>query len=41
LGLSKVKKILALTLTEEKGADAKLTEVAETSINMEAAHQEA
>ena len=41
LGLSKVKKILALTLTEEKGADAKLTEIAETSINIEAAHQEA
>lgn len=41
LGLANAKKILGLTLNEEKGADKKLTEVAETSINLMAAHQKA
>ncbi|WP_299249375.1 ferritin-like domain-containing protein [uncultured Cytophaga sp.] len=41
LGLGEAKKILGLTLNEEKGADKKLTEVAEASINLMAAHQKA
>ncbi|WP_018345180.1 ferritin-like domain-containing protein [Cytophaga aurantiaca] len=41
LGLDKVVKLLAATLSEEKAADEKLTEVAENTINIEAAHQEA
>lgn len=41
LGLEKVKNILGQTLEEEKAADEKLTEVAESAVNIEAAHQEA
>ncbi len=41
LGLDKVVKLLAATLAEEKSADEKLTEVAESAINIEAAHMEA
>lgn len=40
LGLSEVKQILGSILTEEKAADEKLTEVAESAINVEAAHQD-
>lgn len=41
LGLNDVKDILGQTLDEEKAADEKLSEVAESAINIEAAHQEA
>ena len=41
LGLEKAKNILGQTLDEEKAADEKLTEVAESAVNIEAAHQEA
>ena len=41
LGLNQAVKLLEATLSEEKGADEKLTEVAENTINLEDAHQEA
>jgi ferritin-like metal-binding protein YciE len=41
LGLDEAVKLLAATLGEEKAADEKLTEVAENTINIEAAHEEA
>lgn len=41
LGLDDAKEILGETLSEEKAADEKLTEVAESAINIEAAHEEA
>jgi ferritin-like metal-binding protein YciE len=41
LGLNDVAEILAATLSEEKGANDKLSEVAESTINVEAAHEEA
>jgi len=41
LGLDKAVKLLAATLAEEKSADEKLTEVAESTINIDAAHIEA
>jgi ferritin-like metal-binding protein YciE len=41
LGLTEVKEILALTLNEEKLADEKLTEVAVSAVNIEAAEEEA
>jgi ferritin-like metal-binding protein YciE len=40
LGLSEVKEILAVTLEEEKNADDKLSEVAVSAVNIEAAEQE-
>ncbi len=40
LGLSEVKEILAVTLEEEKSADEKLSEVAVSAVNIEAAEQE-
>ncbi|ABG59329.1 ferritin-like domain-containing protein [Cytophaga hutchinsonii] len=41
LGLSEAKEILGSTLNEEKTADEKLSEVAESAVNIEAAHEEA
>lgn len=40
LGLKNAVQVLEQTLTEEKAADEKLTEVAESSINMQAANEE-
>lgn len=40
LGLKEAVQLLEQTLTEEKAADEKLTEVAESSINMQAANEE-
>ncbi len=40
LGLVEIKNILGQTLDEEKAADEKLSEIAETTINIEAAHME-
>lgn len=40
LGLKNAVQLLEQTLTEEKAADEKLTEVAESSINMQAANEE-
>jgi len=40
LGLSEVKEILSVTLEEEKSADEKLSEVAVSAVNIEAAEQE-
>lgn len=40
LGLKTAAKLLEQTLSEEKAADEKLTEVAESSINMHAATEE-
>lgn len=40
LGLKTAAKLLEQNLMEEKAADEKLTEVAEASINMQAAHEE-
>lgn len=40
LGLTNAVQLLEQNLTEEKAADEKLTEVAEASINMQAAHEE-
>jgi ferritin-like metal-binding protein YciE len=41
LGLEEAADLLAEILEEEKAADSKLTEIAESSINIEAAHEEA
>ena len=41
LGLNEVAELLHQTLEEEKEADIKLTEIAESSVNYEAAHEEA
>lgn len=41
LGLTKVMSLLEETLVEEKAADVKLSEVATSAINLEAAHEEA
>lgn len=40
LGLDDAAELLGQTLNEEKAADAKLTEVAETAINVDASHEE-